>query len=474
MTRPQAKRSLRKSRRRHGQAAEDGDDEAETRCRLPPSPPRRNFSEGSGSPLRDGGLTRTEQARFRNRLNPVHPRYGFTRTYRRLWRLTKVLMWWLGLPGKWVWQLGRLVVFTMLLLPGLLPSFFIYVRSTTILKNVVYGKSMRHQLDIYLPLDSQGAPIASETVPVVIFISGGAWLIGYKAWGWIMGMIMQRQGVLFISADHRNFPQAAVGNMVQDVTRAVGWVLSNLEPFGGDPQNVILMGHSAGAHLSCLALLQQARLEAAGQLQQTPTPGMVYEAMSFNERASPSGPCGLTSDDELSDTSVFKNWRAGSLRAWCGVSGPWDIEKIMPYMQQRGLPATVIRALMSQDVQSHSPVHCVTALAGGGEQGTVALAALPEMHLFHGTDDLTSPVQQAKDFAESLQRAGKPAASTRLYAGKRHTDFILEDLCVGEQSDLILDLLEILKPGQDHSGVSGIPTLQPKPLVRLAKVINPF
>jgi acetyl esterase/lipase len=79
-------------------------------------------------------------------------------------------------------QAVRLIAFVLLLLPGLIPAFVTYLRSESIKKNIVYGPSFRHQLDVYLP--SGGAKDdASKEHPVVIFVTGGAWIIGYKAWG---------------------------------------------------------------------------------------------------------------------------------------------------------------------------------------------------------------------------------------------------------------------------------------------------
>jgi hypothetical protein len=46
-------------------------------------------------------------------------------------------------------------------------------------------------------------------------------------------------------------------DMVDDVTNGIAWVLGNVSKFGGDPEQVHLMGQSCGGHLTALALLQQ-------------------------------------------------------------------------------------------------------------------------------------------------------------------------------------------------------------------------
>jgi hypothetical protein len=60
----------------------------------------------------------------------------------------------------------------------------------------------------------------------------------------------------------RNFPQGSVGDMVADVSTGIEWVLLNIGEFGGDPERVYVVGQSAGAHLSALAILRQAIKEA--------------------------------------------------------------------------------------------------------------------------------------------------------------------------------------------------------------------
>jgi hypothetical protein len=48
-----------------------------------------------------------------------------------------------------------------------------------------------------------------QLAPVVIFLTGGAWAIGYKAWGALLGLGLSAHGVLVCSVDYRNFPGQA-------------------------------------------------------------------------------------------------------------------------------------------------------------------------------------------------------------------------------------------------------------------------
>lgn len=379
----------------------------------------------------------------------IHPRIGAWRTASTLAQLYWKVQWWVGLPGKWLSQFTRLLAFAVILLPFFLPRMWAYIRSSDILKNVVYGPSLRNQLDIYKPLGLK----EGQKAPVVIFVCGGAWIIGYKAWAFIMGQLFQRQGVLFIAPDYRNFPQVTVGGMVQDVAAAVAWVLDNLEVLGGDPENVTLMGQSCGAHITSLLLLEQAEREA----QQRPR---------------------------------LEDWSVRSLTRWIGISGPYDILDLLPTLHQRGLHRSVARALMDQDVLSHSPYRRVRDLIALKEQGkSDAASLLPPVHLFHGTADATVPFAQADRLAEVLGEAGV-AVSTRFYAGKSHTDPILEDPIEGEGDALMADLLRLVSPRGQPAVGEGVGSPPEKPqavaaaghcpprlkaaLLRWGRFVNPF
>ena len=57
---------------------------------------------------------------------------------------------------------------------------------------------------------------------------------------------------------------------------------------------------------------------------------------------------------------------------------------------------------------------------------------MPPIFLFHGTADLSVPARVAVDFQEALQQAGY-AVYLKLYAGKSHTDPIIEDLLYADE-----------------------------------------
>ena len=114
----------------------------------------------------------------------------------------------------------------------------------TVSKNIAYGEHAKQILDVYQPQGRIGAP-------VVIYIHGGAYVRGDKdQYGEMYGNIatwFARQDVLAINATYRLAPGAKWPSAVDDVRAMVAWAKENALKFGGDPNRIYLIGHSAGA-----------------------------------------------------------------------------------------------------------------------------------------------------------------------------------------------------------------------------------
>lgn len=111
-----------------------------------------------------------------------------------------------------------------------------------------YGTDAAQRLDVYVPPGARGAPI-------LIMVHGGAWMIGDKA---NTGSVENKlehwltRGWIVVSVNYRMLPDAMAHAQAEDVAEAVQWVQGYAEDWGGDPRKIILMGHSAGAHLVAL------------------------------------------------------------------------------------------------------------------------------------------------------------------------------------------------------------------------------
>jgi len=112
--------------------------------------------------------------------------------------------------------------------------------------DVPYAAGDRHYLDIYAP------GTRNEAAPTVIFFYGGNWEGGDKSIYRFVGGALARQGIIAVIPDYRVFPKVRFPTFLEDGARAFRWVHDHAAEFGGDPGRIVLMGHSAGAHIAAM------------------------------------------------------------------------------------------------------------------------------------------------------------------------------------------------------------------------------
>lgn len=121
-----------------------------------------------------------------------------------------------------------------------------------------YGSDPLQKLDFW--------PGAGRDAPLVIFVHGGGWKRGDKrnATGTDKVTHYTGLGYAFASLNYRLVPAARVEDQATDVANAIAWLKDNASRLGFDGRRVVLMGHSAGAHLSALVGTDPRYLRAAG------------------------------------------------------------------------------------------------------------------------------------------------------------------------------------------------------------------
>jgi acetyl esterase/lipase len=118
-------------------------------------------------------------------------------------------------------------------------------------------KNERQQLDVY-------APTQGKKLPVVVWIHGGGWQRGDKSEVHKKPQAFADKGFVFVSINYRLLPKATIKQMAQDVARAIRWVHDHARDYGGDPDTIFVMGHSAGAQLAALVCTDDRYLKAEG------------------------------------------------------------------------------------------------------------------------------------------------------------------------------------------------------------------
>ncbi len=142
---------------------------------------------------------------------------------------------------------------------------------------VAGSRDPMQQLNVFKPVsESAGLPAgasakAGAAFPIVVFIHGGNWDSGDKDYRFggqdiynNIGRYLAARGIGCANISYRLLPGVDWREQADDAARAVAWVHAHAAEFGGDPERIFLMGHSAGAQLAMRVGLDRATLERLG------------------------------------------------------------------------------------------------------------------------------------------------------------------------------------------------------------------
>lgn len=124
-----------------------------------------------------------------------------------------------------------------------------YTRET----DLAYGPDARQRLDIYRP------DRPAERPCTVVFFYGGSWDSGSKADYLFVGQSLAEAGHTAVVPDYRVYPEVRFPAFVEDGAAATRWVAARDE---GRP--LVVMGHSAGAHIALMLAANTPYLARAG------------------------------------------------------------------------------------------------------------------------------------------------------------------------------------------------------------------
>lgn len=167
-------------------------------------------------------------------------------------------------PTRWLTVLA-----TLLLLCGCRGAYFHALNARAPERageRVVYDPREDLSLDLYRT-DTPNAP-------VVVFFYGGSWRNGRREEYRFVAAALAERGVLTLVPDYRKAPAHPFPDFMHDAARAVAWARAHAAGYGGDPERIFVVGHSAGAHIAAL-LASDARYLAAEHLQPRDLAGVV-------------------------------------------------------------------------------------------------------------------------------------------------------------------------------------------------------
>jgi len=117
----------------------------------------------------------------------------------------------------------------------------------------------RQVLDVYTPDGAKG-----KRLPVVFWIHGGGWQQGDKSDVALKPQFFVDRGCVFVSTNYRLYPHVDMATLIGDVAKALGWVHKHIGEYGGDPNRIIVGGHSAGAQLAAIICTDDRYLKSEG------------------------------------------------------------------------------------------------------------------------------------------------------------------------------------------------------------------
>jgi acetyl esterase/lipase len=117
------------------------------------------------------------------------------------------------------------------------------------------AKHERQTLDVYAATDAKNCP-------VVVWIHGGGWQSGDKSDVQKKPQAFAGSGFVFVSINYRLLPDFKIKQMAEDVAKAIRWTHDHAKDYGGDPDTIFVMGHSAGAQLAALVCTDDRYLKA--------------------------------------------------------------------------------------------------------------------------------------------------------------------------------------------------------------------
>jgi acetyl esterase/lipase len=141
----------------------------------------------------------------------------------------------------------------------LLLSTAAFAAEPRIHRDLAYFEPKEHSrtLDVYHSTDSKNDP-------VVVWIHGGGWQGGDKSDVAAKPWAFVDRGFVFVSINYRFVPSVTMQQIAQDVAKAIRWSHDHAKSYGGDPQTMFVMGHSAGASLTALVCTDDRYLKAEG------------------------------------------------------------------------------------------------------------------------------------------------------------------------------------------------------------------
>jgi len=229
--------------------------------------------------------------------------------------------------------------------------------------DVVYGRANNYDLK----LDVWQRSKEKTPAPTLVYYHGGGWIFGDRTGATLFFLPFLEKGWNVVNVEYRMADVAQAPSAVEDARCALRWVVTNASRYNIDTHRIVLMGHSAGGHLSLIS-------------------GMLPEGSPLENR------CYGT--EKVSVAAIIN---------WYGISDVLDLVHA-PNVRNYAMMWMGSSPNADEIAKQTSPI-------------TYVRSGLPPVISIHGSDDPVVPYQQSVRLHAALDRAGVPNELVTIQGG---------------------------------------------------------
>lgn len=112
--------------------------------------------------------------------------------------------------------------------------------------DLAYGEGPLETLDLF--------PAIRDKAPVLVFIHGGYWRALDKSAQSFVAPSFLADGAMVVVPNYALCPAVSMEQILLQLVQALAWVYRHAALYGGDPERVVVVGHSAGGQLAAMLL----------------------------------------------------------------------------------------------------------------------------------------------------------------------------------------------------------------------------
>eukprot|EP00924_Labyrinthula_sp_SR-Ha-C_P002724 maker-scaffold_13-snap-gene-5.4-mRNA-1 protein AED:0.01 eAED:0.01 QI:108/1/1/1/0.5/0.33/3/159/585 len=254
-----------------------------------------------------------------------------------------------------------------------------------------------------------------KKVPVLIYFHGGGWMTCSKEFGLrgTLDFLAANFNIILVKANYRMAPEVSLAEIIIDMKRAIHWVKSNIEKYGGDPDQVCIGGESAGGHISALQAMtndiEDFPMFKPEELKDEPAEKFkidlvidIYGNHDFvNDRKAEDAIANIQS---ITDTRIRKQttFLAESLLIRKKVSSAPELYQLL------------------------SPHHLLLEKIENAKDGKSRGSSLPPVLLVHGNTDVLTSHKGTCEFYHNLKKWREISGDTEFKDGKEIKDIFVD------------------------------------------------